>query len=329
MSSLLTERPDVAAETATGNAPRARTRAADLDGILAADRPRDLPAAETTAGGRRGSPVVRRLLRDPKFWIASPLLAAFVMLAMVPGFFTRVEPVDCRLARSLGSPQAGHPFGFDLLGCDYLSRTVYGARSSLTIAVMVVILAMAVAVALGALAGLAGGAVDVVISRAADVVFGVPVVLGGLVILALQEDRGMVQVALVLAALSWPAMLRLMRIAVISQLQTSYVEAARALGASRWRILRRHVLTAAIGPVLVYATALIGAIVAAEATLSFMGVGLQLPAISWGLQLAAAQTHIGQAPHLLIPGGFVMLAVLGFVLAGDAVRDALDPRGEA
>lgn len=145
-------------------------------------------------------------------------------------------------------------------------------------------------------------------------------------ILAVQDERGIPQVALVLAALSWPAMLRLMRISVVAQLQTGYVEAARALGAGRWRILRRHVLVAAVGPALVYATALIGGIVAAEATLSFMGVGLQLPAISWGLQLAAAQTHIAQAPHLLIPGGFVMLSVFAFVLAGDAVRDALDPR---
>jgi oligopeptide transport system permease protein len=113
---------------------------------------------------------------------------------------------------------------------------------------------------------------------------------------------------------------------VAVQLRSPHVEAARALGASRWRILRRHVFAAAIGPLLVYATALIGAVVAAEATLSFMGVGLQLPAQSWGLQLGAAQTHIGQAPHLMIPGGFVILAVLGFTLAGDALRDALDPR---
>lgn len=186
--------------------------------------------------------------------------------------------------------------------------------------------ALLVALVLGAVAGLRGGAVDTVISRATDVAFGVPLVLGGLVVLAVQDQRGIPQVAAVLAALSWPAMLRLMRIAVITQLQAAYVEAARALGASGWRIVLRHVLAGAVGPVLVYATALTGTIVAAEATLSFMGVGLQLPAISWGLQLAAAQHHIGQAPHLLIPGAFVMLAVLGFVLVGEALRDALDPR---
>lgn len=185
---------------------------------------------------------------------------------------------------------------------------------------------MTVAVLFGGVAGVLGGPVDVIISRLTDLVLGIPIVLGGLVVLAVQDDRGIAQVVAVLAALSWPAMVRLMRMAVIEQLGSGYVQAAEALGASRTRIFRRHVLAQAIGPVLVYATAMLGAVIAAEATLSFMGVGLQLPAISWGLQLAAAQSHVGQAPHLLIPGGFVVLAVLAFVLMGDAVRDALDPQ---
>lgn len=265
-------------------------------------------------------------MADRKFWIAAPLLSAFAAFAAFPGLFVRIDPWQCDLSRSLQPPQVGHVFGFDLLGCDYLARTVYGARSSLAIAVIVVGIAMVIAVLLGVVAGMGGGLIDGVISRAADVAFGIPLVLGGLVVLAVQDERGIAQVSVVLAALSWPAMLRLMRAGVVSQLHAGYVEAARALGAGRWRMSVHHVLAGAVGPVMVYATALVGTVVAAEATLSFMGVGLQLPAISWGLQLAAARTHVGVAPHLLIPGGFVMLAVLGFVLAGDALRAALDPR---
>lgn len=268
----------------------------------------------------------RRLLRVRRFQVAAPLMLLLVACAIAPSAIAPADPYACDLTKSVAPPEAGHPFGFDPLGCDYLSRVVYGARASLGVAVLVVGGALLIAICLGLVAGLRGGVFDAVVARLADALLGVPLVLGGLVVLAVQETRGMLHVSAVLTVLSWPAMLRVMRIAVLEQRGTAFVEAARALGATGLRIAVRHVLAGAVGPVLVYATALSGAVIAAEATLSFMGVGLQLPAISWGLQLAAARTRIGIAPHLLLPGVAVTAAVLAFVLAGDALRDVLDPR---
>lgn len=259
--------------------------------------------------------------------MATPLIAALAVCAIAPGSVARTDPFACDLARSAAPPSPGHPFGFDPLGCDYLTRVVYGARTSLGVAVVVVGGALLIALTAGLLAGMRGGWFDTVVTRLADALLGVPLVLGGLVMLAAQETRGLPQVGAVLTVLSWPAMLRVVRVSVLEQRTAAFVEAARALGASDLRIALRHVLAGASGPVMVYASALTGAVIAAEATLSFMGVGLQLPAISWGLQLATARTRIGAAPHLLLPGVAVTAAVLAFVLVGDALRDVLDPRG--
>jgi ABC-type dipeptide/oligopeptide/nickel transport system permease subunit len=271
----------------------------------------------------------RRLLRSRRFRAAAPLLALFVACAVAPGVVAPADPHSCDLARSAAPPVAGHPFGFDPLGCDYLSRVVYGARTSLGVAVLVVGGALLIAIVLGLLAGLRGGALDIAISRFADVLLGVPLVLGGLVVLAVLETRGVLQVSAVLTLLTWPALLRVVRVAVREQQAATFVEAARAMGASELRVAIHHVLAGAVGPVLVYATALSGVVIAAEATLSFMGVGLRLPAMSWGLQLAAARTYVGAAPHLLLPGVAVTLGVLAFVLMGDALRDVLDPPGSS
>jgi len=280
------------------------------------------PNADGPAAGRW-----RRLLRMRRFQVAAPLMLLLAACAVTPSSIAPADPHACDLLRSAAPPQVGHPFGFDALGCDYFARVVHGARTSLAIAVLVVGGALLIAVGLGLVAGLRRGLLDVAITRLADVLLGVPLVLGGLVVLAVQETRGMLQVSVVLTLLSWPAMLRVMRIAVLEQRNAVFVEAARALGATDLRIAIHHVLAGAIGPVLVYAMALSGAVVAAEATLSFMGVGLRLPAISWGLQLAAARTRVGDAPHLLLPGVALTAAVLAFVLVGDALRDVLDPRG--
>jgi ABC-type dipeptide/oligopeptide/nickel transport system permease subunit len=149
----------------------------------------------------------------------------------------------------------------------------------------------------------------------------------GIVILSLLQKRGLWQVSLVLIVLGWPTMLRLLRSAVLSAKEQDYVDAARALGASDFRIITRHILPNAMAPVIVYATITVGVIISAEAALSFLGVGLQLPAISWGLMIAGAQTRILNSPHLLLfPGAFLSMTVFSFILMGDALRDALDPK---
>jgi ABC-type dipeptide/oligopeptide/nickel transport system permease subunit len=165
------------------------------------------------------------------------------------------------------------------------------------------------------------------IGRAADIWFALPTTLAGIVFLSVLGQRGLFQVAFVLIFLAWPTLMRLMRSAVLAGKEADYVQAAKALGAGDLRIMRVHILPNGIAPVIVYATISVGIIVSAEAALSFLGVGLQLPAISWGLMIADSQGRLLSSPHLLLfPGLFLSVFVLCFIILGDQLRDALDPR---
>ncbi|SNT65538.1 peptide/nickel transport system permease protein/oligopeptide transport system permease protein [Asanoa hainanensis] len=269
----------------------------------------------------------RELRHDPLFLVAGFVVLVFVAMAAFPGLFSSVDPRACDLSRSLAPPGGGHPFGYDLLGCDYYARVVHGARVSIAIGVLATGSTVVIAVVLGSLAGYFRGPVDTVISRLTDVVFGLPFILGAIVLLSVVGTRGVLEVGLVLVALGWTTMTRLMRSSVLSVVNADHVSAAKALGASDARILATHVLPNAVAPVMVYATIYVGIVIAVEATLSFLGVGLQLPAISWGLMISDAQYRISEAPHLLLfPGLFLSLTVLSFILMGDALRDALDPK---
>jgi oligopeptide transport system permease protein len=269
----------------------------------------------------------RQLRRSPLFIVSTAFIVLFVIMAIAPGLFTNQDPRDCDLSRSLMRPSPGHPFGYDIQGCDYYSRVVHGARVSIVIGVVVSGAATLIGVALGASAGYYGGRLDTVITRLTDIWFAIPLILGAIVILTTFGERGLAQVSLVLIILGWTTILRLMRSAVLSVKELDYVQAARALGASNLRILRRHILPNAVAPVIVYGTITVGIVIAAEATLSFLGVGLQLPAISWGLMISTAQTRILRAPHLLLfPAAFLSITVFSFILLGDALRDALDPK---
>lgn len=269
----------------------------------------------------------KELRKNPMFIISALLILVFIVMAIAPSLFTNADPRACNLRNSLELPSAEHWFGFDLQGCDYVARTVYGAQVSISIGIIVTIFAVLIALVLGSLAGYYGGFLDTIIARMTDIWFAIPTILGGIVILSLLQERGLWQVSLVLIVLGWPTMLRLLRSAVLSAKEQDYVDAARALGANDFRIIVRHILPNAIAPVIVYATITVGVIISAEAALSFLGVGLQLPAISWGLMIAGSQTRILQFPHLLIfPGAFLSMTVFSFILMGDALRDALDPK---
>ncbi|MEX1179135.1 MAG: ABC transporter permease [Nitriliruptor sp.] len=269
----------------------------------------------------------RHLRRSPLFVVSATLLAIVIVMAIFPQLFTSADPRDCNLSRSLVRPSSDAWFGYDVLGCDYYARTVYGARASIAVGLTVAISASIIAVILGSLAGFYRGWIDSLLSRATDVVFALPTLLAGIVILSVMENRGIPQVAFVLSILGWPTMLRLMRATVMSVAETDYVQSARALGAGDLRIITRHVLPNALTPVIVYATIFVGIIITAEAALTFLGVGLQLPAISWGLAISNAQSRLLQAPHLLFfPGLFLSVTVFSFILMGDALRDALDPK---
>jgi oligopeptide transport system permease protein len=290
--------------------------------------------AQAQAGGdlagRRASlwaDAWRELRHNPLFIISSALIALFAVMAAFPGLFAGQDPFNCDLSKSLDRPSSAHWFGYDILGCDYYTRVVYGARVSMTIGVVVTASAVVIAVILGSLAGYYGGIIDTLIARFTDIIFGLPFVLGAIVILSVVSTRNLFWVSVVLVLLGWTTMTRLMRSSVLGVRDMDYVKAAKALGASDFRLVTRHILPNAIAPMIVYATISIGIIIATEATLSFLGVGLQLPAISWGLMISDAQRQILQSPHLLFfPGVFLSTTVLSFILLGDALRDALDPK---
>jgi oligopeptide transport system permease protein len=269
----------------------------------------------------------RQLRRNPFFVLSAALVLLFIVMAIAPQLFTGANPRACNLANSLQRPSGDHWFGYDLQGCDYYARVVYGARASIAVGLLVTAGSALIGMVLGLLSGYYGRWGDSIISRAADMVFAIPFLLGAIVFLNVIERRGIPEVAFVLIVFSWPIMTRLMRSSVIAAKSNDYVSAARALGASDLRIMWKHILPNAIAPLVVYATVFVGIIIAAEAALTFLGVGLQLPAISWGLQLSGAQTRLLTDPHLMFfPGVFVALTVFAFVLMGDMLRDALDPK---
>jgi oligopeptide transport system permease protein len=272
----------------------------------------------------------RSLRRNPLFVVASALLVVLTVMALFPQLFTDADPRSCNLRNSRGAPGTnGAWFGYDIQGCDYYANVIYGARVSMTIGVMVVGGALVVGVTLGALAGYYGGWFDSLVARLTDIAYGLPYILGAILVLNAfpPGQRGLAEVALALIVLAWMTILRLLRSSVIAIKAGDYVQAARAQGASDWRIITRHILPNAIAPVLVYATIAIGGYIAAEATLSFLGIGLQPPSISWGLQINNARGFVRTSPHLLLfPSAFLSVTVLCFIMLGDALRDALDPK---
>lgn len=271
----------------------------------------------------------RSLRRNPWFLLSAVLLLVLLAMALFPQLFTSTDPRECLLGRSRQTPSAEHWFGTDVQGCDYYTRVIHGASNSIAIGFLVSAGVLVISIVLGLLAGYFGRWVDALISRFTDMIFAIPYILAALVFLNVIEDRGVREVALVLIVFTWPTMARLMRGSVLSVVNSEYVMAARALGAGHVTIMRRHILPNSLGPVIGYATVFVGIIIGAEATLTFLGVGLQLPAISWGLQLQQAQPYLQQFPHLIVfPLIFVGLTVFAFMTLGDAIRDAIDPKSK-
>jgi len=272
-----------------------------------------------------------RALLIARFIVPGAVIGLLVLISLFPapfaGLFGNGDPKDCDLTRSGGDPAPGHPFGFDVQGCDLYANVIYGANPSITIGIAVTLSAMMIAIILGLLSGFYGGWFDNVLGRITDVFYGFPFMVAAIVILTAIGTRNVATVCITLAIFSWPTMTRLMRSSVMSAKNMEYVRAARALGASSGRLMIRHILPNSIAPVIVLSSLSIGGVIAGEAGLTYLGVGLQPPAISWGLQLNTAQNYFNSHPHLLLfPSLFLSITVLAFVLLGDAVRDALDPK---
>jgi len=253
------------------------------------------------------------------------LIAAFP--ALFAGWFGHGDPRECNLRSSGQGPQPGHPFGFDIQGCDLYANVVYGTRSSVSIGLLVTGGCVIVAVVLGSLAAYYRGFVDTLVSRTMDIFFGFPALVGQVVILNTLQRRDPFVVSAVLIFFFWPGFTRLMRGSALSTVDLDYVKAASGVGASPLRVIVRHVLPNSIAPIMVLTSLSVGAMITAESALTFLGVGLRTPSISWGVQLNLAQDQFRTHLHLLLfPSLFLTITVLAFVLLGDALRDALDPR---
>lgn len=275
------------------------------------------------------------LSRKPMFWISATVILLFVVMALFPSLFTSVDPTQGDLSRSRVAPSGDAWFGYDVQGQDMYARVIHGARASILVATLSTLFTVLLGGTMGVLAGYLGGWVDALISRIADVFFGLPFVLGAIVILTTfnkpEAGNGYFEVvALVimsLVVLSWPLSMRIMRSSVLAAKEADYIMAARALGAGSGRIIIKHLLPNCLAPLLVYATILVGSFIGAEATLSFLGVGLQSPVVSWGIMIAESGNWVRISPFLLFfPAAFLVVAVLSFVMLGEAVREALDPK---
>lgn len=275
----------------------------------------------------------RELRSNPLFLISSVLIVLLLVVAAFPGLFTSTDPGSGDMVNDfLGKPELGHFFqadwfGYDRTGRSIYARVVFGARNSILVGVGVTLMVTLFGGLCGMLAGYFGGFWDSLLSRLTDVFFGIPFLLGAMVVLNAFTNRTVWVVMGALAFLGWTQIARVMRGAVITTKHADYVVAARALGAGTKRILFRHILPNALAPVIVVATISLGSYIVAESTLSYLGLGLGDGAISWGGDISRATQDIRNNPHtLFFPAGMLSITVLAFIMMGDAVREALDPK---
>ncbi len=240
-----------------------------------------------------------------------------------------LSPYDAsaqELARRLEPPTLSHPFGLDELGRDILARLLAGARISLLVGLAVVSVSSIVGTVLGSVAGYFGGRVDDVISRVVDVLMAFPGILLAIALVAMLGPS-LSKVVIALSVIGWVGYARLVRGQALRARELDFVQAARALGAGPARIVVRHILPTALPAVVVQATLGMAGAIIAEASLSFLGLGVQPPTPSWGTMLDAGRSHLFDAPHLTIfPGLAIALLVLGFNFVGDGLRDRVDPK---
>lgn len=262
-------------------------------------------------------------------WIAVVAIAAITADLWVARAFGDPLSINSQTAaaqRLMGSSLA-HPFGTDDLGRDILGRVIYGARVSLTVGVVATMISVLLGVFLGAISGFYGKLIDTLIMRGTDIFLAFPYILFSILILAVLPEnvRGIVPVILTIGLLGWPTFARLFRGSVLSVKENDYVDAGRALGASDSRLMFRHIMPNAVAPIVVYATMSIGGAILTEAALSFLGLGIQPPGVSWGQMIESSRGYLVTAPLLVLwPGLAILSTVLAFTLLGDGVRDALD-----
>ena len=268
----------------------------------------------------------RRLLRRRGAMLGLAIVLLFIAMALLAAWIAPYDPIATSWKAVRKAPSAVYVFGTDELGRDVFSRVVWGARASLLAGLVSVSISMALGVPIGLLAGYVGGWTDAAVSRLTDAMLAVPFLILAIALAAfLGPSLSNAMVAIGVSAT--PVFIRLTRAQVLAVKVEDYVEAARAVGNPHWRIALRHVLPNVLPPLIVQATLAIAAAIIAEASLSFLGLGQQPPAPSWGSMLNTAKNYVDNAPWMAIwPGLSIFLLVLSFNLLGDGLRDALDPR---
>jgi peptide/nickel transport system permease protein len=258
--------------------------------------------------------------------IGALVVLVTIFAALAGPWLTPYDPTAQELARRLEGPSASHPFGLDELGRDILARIMSGARISLLVGLTVVSVSSLVGMFFGSLAGYFGGRVDDVISRVIDVLMAFPGILLAIALVAVLGPS-LTNVILALSVIGWVGYARLVRGQALRAREFEFVQAARALGANSGRIVITHILPTAFPAVVVQASLGMAGAIIAEASLSFLGLGVQPPTPSWGTMLDAGRSHLFDAPHLTIfPGLAIAVLVLGFNFLGDGLRDRIDPK---
>ncbi|CAM3527936.1 ABC transporter permease [Stackebrandtia soli] len=280
----------------------------------------------------------RDLRKRPSVIISGLVILIVMVMGFFPELFTSVNPKSCNIALSKQGPTEGHPFGFSAEGCDYFAQTIHGAGPSIKLSLLVVAGTLVIGGLFGIIAGYYGGWIDAVFSRTVDVFNSIPFLLGAILLLTMFRDvkvpflgaqlQAILPAVITLIIFGWTSTMRLIRASVIEARGLDYVQAARSLGASNYRIMFRHIMPNAIAPVMSLIPLSIASMISVEATLSFLGLGVRKPSITWGIMIddAAGWFSAGYQMLLIIPSVFLVLTVLSFVLLGDAVRDALDPK---
>ena len=267
-----------------------------------------------------------RLVRRRGAMLGLAIVLAFVLIAVLAPVIAPQDPLETSWSAVRKAPSAQYLFGTDDIGRDVLSRVIWGARASLLAGLVSVCIAMALGVPIGLLAGYLGGWVDGVISRLTDSMLAVPFLILAIALAAFLGPS-LTNAMIAIGVSSTPIFIRLTRGQVLSVKVEDFVEAARAVGNPPWRIALRHILPNILPPLIVQATLAIAAAIIAEASLSFLGLGQQPPAPSWGSMLNTAKNYVDNAPWMAIwPGVSIFLLVLSFNLLGDGLRDALDPK---
>lgn len=270
--------------------------------------------------------VWRRFKRHRVAYVGFFFFVFLLLLVLFGPFMVPYQLDQVSLRERMQTPSFSHWFGTDELGRDTWVRIMHGGRVSLAVGLIVGFSTVILGGLIGILAGYVGGVLDNALMRIVDTIYTIPrIVL--LLVLSKVAGPGLLNIIIILVALEWTNAARLARSAVLSFREQEFVLAAQCLGASRWRVMLRHLLPNSLAPLIVAATLDAGAAIRAETTLSFLGLGIQPPTPSWGNLLTNAATNIFIAPlQVFLPGVFIFFALMSFNLLGDALRDALDPR---